>query len=419
MLRALAVTLLLFCVTARVVHAQASSPPLADQVQQQPPHESEQGEGGGGGLRFPGAEDIARAIADQLGRAVNHWVTQTGLPLVLRGALALFGLVAGFGYDLLAFALGRVSILYQLPAQWTYELDPVQRALAQFSRLALAGVGLASVLTAARIVAASAAGLPAVWLGRYYVRQAAAGFLLWNLLPVARWGIDFANALANAVGDPRTGVLGLGGRPSFDRFAALDVVLIVYAVAFVWFVTTRAKVLVFVAILLALSPAALLAWVLPLPRCEALAGAWATLFAGLVLVQVGQAACLNLGAVLMASAFAGGDQGTAGPLEGVLAFVMGVGALQAAGSLPGLVTARVGRGAGGPPSVDPGVLATAVKLGVMAAGVGITGGAAAAGAGVATVTQTAGASAAGAALRVVEVRSLLGDAPKLLPPPRD
>lgn len=353
---------------------------------------------------FPSPVEIAGAFFDRLGDWLNAYIANSLPALVVRGLLAAFGWLANALWDLAAALFGATNILTQLPGQWVYELDPVQRAITRLSSVALATVGLAAALTLLLIVASLGSGRSCARYVWYLPRQVIAGALLVWLAGLIRWWVDFCNALSGALADPRTGLAGLG-RPGFDQYSALAVIALVYAVVSVLFFFSRAKVLVHAALLTAVSPLAIAAWVLPVDYAQRFASWWLGLFLGITFVQVPQAVCLAIGAALMASLFAGGDAGAGGVTEGALAFVMGIGSIGAAWAMPGMLSRQLARGALG---LQQGQVSTALHLATMLAGIGIAAGP--------TATVPVTRAVVQEAPRMV--RSLLGDAPKLLPPPR-
>jgi hypothetical protein len=367
-----------------------------------------------GGWPTPSA--IAAAIFDQAGTWLTSWLEHSVPALATRGFLALLGAVARFLWGTVAGLLGGANFVTQLPEQWVVGLAPVQRTAGRLTELTLVGVGVDVLLTIALLVASVGLGRPFGGLVPYFGRQAIAGALLALLGGGLVWVLRFANALSGALTDPLTGLAGLEA-PTFDAFTATAALLLVYAVALLWFLIRRARVLVLVALLMALWPVAVLAWCTPLPFCDGFARGYAKELLGLMLVQVPQAAALAIGAALVASAFAGGDAGSGGgPAEGAVALLMGTGSVGAAAAMPGIVSRHAARATVG---LRPGQVATAARVATILAGFGWAGPAAAPP--VYAVREVARAVPGIAAGAAGPTRSLLGDppgAPKLLPPPR-
>jgi hypothetical protein len=236
---------------------------------------------------------------------------------------------------------------------------------------------------------------------------------------LCRWWIDLCSELSGALLDPATGLPGLADVQGWERLSALGVVAVVYLVAALLLLLHRLKLVVIVALLLAVAPLAVAAGALPLPPAQRFFSWWLTTFLGATFVQVLQAACLGLGAALLAAPAVWGRAD--GPAQDVLGAAVGVGAIFAAMSLPGMLLGSLARA-----HLAPGTLGTALQVAAMLAGLGLAW--PAAGRAVVTpVARAAGAggwapSATGTAIGGSGyVRSLLaGSVPAVpaLPPPR-
>ena len=372
---------------------------------------------------FPTPEEIAHALGDYFGGLVNTFI-ETSLPALLVSAiLAVFGFIGFLMWSLVGLVFGGVNFVTQIPEQWITGLLPIQRIMARLTTLALAIVATGTVWTTVRFIFEAMVGRPWSRLLRFYVRQAIAGSLIVFAGGAITWLLRFSNALTASLLDPFNGVAGL--TPSFDGFTAVGAMLIVYGFALLRFAVRRAKLVVMTGLLTAVAPAAVALWCLPLEFCEEVTEKWATTLVSCILVQIPQAAALGIGAMLVASAFAGGDAGTQDTAEGVVALFMGIGSVLAAEAIPTRINRRIlGRSNVG---VPPGAVATAAQIGMMAAGAGFGPGmgnvAAAAGQTAVhqvnqTVARTAAASAAANAPRVQSVLGATGGAIKMLPPPK-
>lgn len=312
------------------------------------------------------AEQIAKAVTDQMGASVNHFIEYNLVALIWRFFLSVLGIVGTMLWGIIGALFGPSNFITQLPEQWTVGLDPVQRFIGRFTGIALTATAAMAVWTTIRLVIALGSFQPyGRWL-RYYPRQMFAGVVILFAGQIITYALRFSNALSASMTDPTGGIAGVGP-PSFDGFTAAGAMFIVFAFMALRFAVRRAKVLVITGLLIALTPLAIALWCMPIEFADEVVDKWATMLLGCIFVQIPQAAALSIGAALIAAAFSSGDHGTDGVTEGVIAFTMGIGALLAAEAMPGLmVNRRLFRS--GSVGLRPGMVYNALQMGMMAAG---------------------------------------------------
>jgi hypothetical protein len=142
------------------------------------------------------------------------------------------------------------------------------------------------------------------------------------------------------------------------------VVAVVYLIAAFLLLLHRLKLVVVVALLLVAAPLAIAAGALPFPDAQRFFRWWLSTFLGATFVQVLQATCLGLGAALLSAPLVPGE--VEGPAQGVLAASVGVGAILAALSLPGMLLGTLARA-----QLAPGVVGTTLQAAAMLAGIGL------------------------------------------------
>jgi hypothetical protein len=369
----------------------------------------------------PSAGDIGGAVAAALLSGLPDLLYDLGLRFFREGLPGLLGDAVQWAlravWDGMAWLFAPINIFTQLPDLWTYNLPAVRVARDSLAPLAAAIVAAATVATVLLAGLGTIIGRPFGWvLNRApYVLLAGAGIAAYPQL--GQWWIDFSNALSGALLDPLTGLPGLSQMTAVGQALNLGWVALLYAVFALFFLVQRIMLLVYACLCLAIGPLAIAAGVLPVPLAQRFFGWWATTFLGVCFVQVLQAVCLGIGANILLVGGASSDG-----RQGVMAGLIGAGAILAAGTVPGLLLRRLTPAA----ASAPGWLWTALNAATVLVGVGLgaqalktwawpvfktalPAGAPAAGA-VATATQ--------AAPRTGYVRSLLGGAPLALPPPK-
>jgi hypothetical protein len=368
----------------------------------------------------PSAGDIGGAVASALLSGLPDLLYALGLRFFREGLPGLLGDAVQWAlralWDGVAWLFAPINVFTQLPDLWTYNLPAVRVARDQLAPPAAAIVAAATVATVLLAGLGTIIGRPFGWvLNRApYLLLAGAGIAAWPL--VSRWWVDFANALSGALLDPLTGLPGLDQMTAVGQALNLGWVALLYAVFALFFLVQRITLLVYACLCLAIGPLAIAAGVLPVPLAQRFFGWWLTTFLGVCFVQVLQALCLGIGANILLVGGASSDG-----RQGVMAGLIGAGAILAAGTVPGLLLRRLTPAA----ASAPGWLWTVLNAATVLAGVGL--GAQALKTWAWPVLRTAlpaGApatatvSTAAAASRTGYVRSLLGGAPLALPPPK-
>ena len=381
------------------------------------------------GPSWPSAEAIAGAVLGGLGdviqRALVGFFEQSGAAIFGRLLTAAFGVVASWLWRAAGPSSGGSTSSPSCRRRGATTCRPVGELRGRLEPVARAVVLLGLVLGIGWAVAGTLLGRP---FGRLLnvvptFLLATGGLLVAPQL--CRWWIDFCNALSGALLDPATGLPGLAEVRGWEQFSALGVVAVVYLIVCLLLLLHRLKLVVVCALLLAVAPLAVAAGALPVPQAQRFFSWWLSTFLGVTFVQVLQACCLGLGAALLSAPFAGGRAD--GPAEGMLSALVGIGAITAAMSLPGMLLGSLARA-----HLAPGVLATALQVATILAGFGFAG-AVARGGGFAWARMVppvglppgapvppggAGATVA-PALRSGYVRSLLAGQVPALPPPRE
>jgi hypothetical protein len=372
----------------------------------------------------PSADAVAGAVLGGLGdviqRALTAWFETSGAAVFGRLLAAGFGALADWLWRAAGPLFGGVNVFTQLPAPWSYDLRPVGELRGRLEPVARAVVLLGLVSGVGWAVAGTLLGRPFGRLLSVVPTFLLASGALLVAPQLCRWWIDLCNALSGALLDPATGLPGLADVRGWDHLSALGVVAVVYLVAAFLLLLHRLKLVVVVALLLAAAPLAIAAGALPFPDAQRFFRWWLSTFLAATFVQVLQAACLGLGAALLSAPLVRG--GVDGPAQGVLAASVGVGAILAASSLPGMLLGTLARA-----QLAPGVVGTTLQAAVMLAGIGLVW---PAGRAVVTPVSRAAGALAGAPLGTATVAPiagggyvgslLAGGAPTLpaLPPPR-
>lgn len=371
------------------------------------------------GWHFPSGEDIARpllaGLQNVLINTVDFWWDHSAPVVIARAISLLFGALVAVVWWALGPLLQAINFYTRLPPAWSYELGPVVAMRRQLLPLASATLVLGLVLGIGW-------GALSLVLGRPFGRllNALPTFLLATAGLVAapqltRWLVDFANAISDALLSPGGGLPGLDRMGAVDRLSALGVVTIVYLLFALWFLLFRLKLLVIVAVLLVVMPLAIVAGALPFPQAQRFFSWWGSTLVASVFVQVLQAVCLGIGAAMItAPVVTGGDPSN--PLQDLFSGIIGVGAILAAASFPGMLLGALSRT--GLPRWVGQLAGVALQVASVAVGVGVV---APVVARYASIRPPMGLPAAPSATTATSgyVRSLLADAPaqKLLPPP--
>src|SRR5262249_49734106 len=129
-----------------------------------------------------------------------------------------------------------------------------------------------------------------------------------------RGWIDLVNAGSGALLDPATGLPGLAQVEGFDRLSVLGVIGPVYLLFALALAFQRAKLLLYVLLLLIAAPVALASWAIPAEYAQRFVRWWGATFLAVTLVQVLQAGVLATGVALLSSSLVAGRY--AGPVQG-------------------------------------------------------------------------------------------------------
>ncbi len=360
---------------------------------------------------------LQHGLSDSLWTAIND-----GLPTLMRRLLvAAFGALARFIWDAAGGALAGANIFTQLPPAWSYELGPVVQMRALLQPVGYGILSLAVVLAVGTVGVGMVIGRPfgAVFsiIPRFFVVSAA---LLFAPQLIRGW-IDFSNLASARLLDPEAGLPGMNRARGLEHAEGMGVVALVYLAVGVLFFLSRIKLLILTALVIVTAPLAIAAGALPFGMASRFFSWWLSTLLAATFVQVLQAVCLGLGAALIAAPAAGGSALTGSMAEGVMSMAMGVGAIIAAMSLPGMLLGALGRA-----EIGGRLLDTAFKVAMLASGVGTAAGvatiasAATASRGAAAVSQLASVAASAPAQMTGYTTSLLGNSrPQLLlPPPR-
>lgn len=266
---------------------------------------------------------------------------ELGLPVyVVRGALALVGLVAGFLFDQLSrVCCGPLNFFTRTPAELSYANPAVVGLWEHLRTVANAALAVLALWGGLGIMMRRHLGTPYPGALELFPRLALGAFAA----NTSRWWagrvIDINNGLCE--------VVGLGNPyPVWDSLTQLDraavevIAFFVYVVAGVLLFFQQLARLALVDLLVATSPLGILCWVLP--ETQGWARLWGSTFSRVVFAQFLQVVVLKLGASLLS----GWAAALSWPATDVLSIFVGVAVLGLAFKVPSLLQAHVGDGMG-------------------------------------------------------------------------
>jgi hypothetical protein len=358
------------------------------------------------------AAPLLRGLGDVLRTALDAWWDTSG-PVVLGRLVTLaFGAITNRVWSVAGPLLSSADFFTKIPPQWSYGLPAVQELRARLLPIGAAILALALVMRIAW-------GAISLVLGRPFgnllasapsVLLATGGLLF---APQAmEWWVRFCNAASEAMG--ATSMPALAQMEAVDRLAAQGVISLVYLAFGLWFLFVRIKLIALAVVLLASAPLAIPAGALPFPQAQRFFHWWSTSFLAVTFVQVLQTLCLAVGGwLLSAGVVAGGAPSDA--VKDALTMLVGAGIVFTAGTLPPLLLGGLARaGIGGATVVNSALHLATLVAAFSAAGFP----------GPATLHQMGRrpvppappppSSQVGGGY----VRSILGSAPKALPPPK-
>lgn len=269
----------------------------------------------------PSAEDIGSAVE----RSVLGGLDLSLPTLILKGFLALIGLVANWLHTWLGDALGGANFLTQTPAEWTYGLGAVAEAAGFVRGVANAGLALTVLWLGLGAVYGRLLGTP-YYEAMEIVPRVALGALFVNTAEQwSRLAIEANNALSAGV-NSASALPGWDVITLLDRAAIEGLAVLAYLMLAVLLLLQLLFRLALINVLYVAAPLALLCWVLPIT--QRWARLWSTLFAGIVFCQFLQVLALKLGGALL---------GLAGVQGGLIPLLLGLATLALAIKIPGMV----------------------------------------------------------------------------------